>query len=104
MHTAVITFTRQAAGELKRRLRALGLHETVMAGTFHALSLTLLSQHWEGIGRRAPAIVQDRRRLIGEVIGPRRTTMIDDLAREIDWARARNISANSYASAAAAAI
>lgn len=102
MHTVVITFTRQAAAELKRRLRALGLRDTVVAGTFHAVCLSLLQQHWERTGRRAPTVVQDRRRLIGEVIGPRRTSVIDDLAAEIDWARARNIPARSYASAAAA--
>lgn len=103
MHTAVITFTRQAAGELRRRLRALGIQESVMAGTFHALSLSLLQQHWERIGRTPPTIVQDRRRLIGEVLGPRRNTSIDELAKEIDWARARNLSARSYTRAALAA-
>ncbi|MFM8857418.1 MAG: 3'-5' exonuclease, partial [Actinomycetota bacterium] len=50
--------------------------------------------------RRPPSFIQDRRRLIGEVIGPRRTASIDELAREIDWARARNISVRSYAHAA----
>jgi len=100
MHTAVITFTRQAAAELRRRLRTLGVQDSITAGTFHAVSLSLLQQHWERIGRRPPAVVQDRRRLIGEVIGPRRTTSIDELAREIDWARARNISVRSYARAA----
>ncbi len=96
MHTAVITFTRQAAAELRRRLRTLGIQESVTAGTFHAISLSLLQQHWERTGRRAPTVVQDRRRLIGEVIGPRRTISIEDLAREIDWARARNLSAQAY--------
>jgi DNA helicase II / ATP-dependent DNA helicase PcrA len=102
MHTAVITFTRQAAAELRRRLRALGLQDTIMAGTFHAISLSLLQQHWERIGRQPPTVVQDRRRLIGEVIGPRRTSLIEDLAIEIDWARARNLTARSYAQACAA--
>ena len=100
MHTAVITFTRQAAAELRRRLRSLGIQDSVTAGTFHAISLSLLQQHWERVGRRPPTVVQDRRRLIGEVIGPRRTASIDELAREIDWARARNVSARSYARAA----
>lgn len=103
MHTAVITFTRQAASELRRRLRNLGLNETVLAGTFHALSLSFLQQHWDKVGKRPPTIVQDRRRLIGEVLGPRRTTSIDALAAEIDWARARNISPRNYARTAAAA-
>lgn len=100
MHTAVVTFTRQAAAELRRRLKTLGIRETVVAGTFHAISLSLLQQHWERIGRRAPTVVQDRRRLIGEVLGPRRTASIDELASEIDWARARNLSARAYEPAA----
>jgi DNA helicase-2/ATP-dependent DNA helicase PcrA len=100
MHTAVITFTRQAAAELRRRLRTLGIQDSITAGTFHAISLSLLQQHWDRVGRRPPTVIQDRRRLIGEVIGPRRTTSIDELAREIDWARARNISVRSYARAA----
>lgn len=103
LHTVVITFTRQAAAELRRRLRSLGLQDSVMAGTFHAVSLSLLQQHWERTGRRPPTIVQDRKRLIGEVIGPRRTSLIDDLAAEIDWARARNVSPRAYAAAAAVA-
>lgn len=103
MHTAVITFTRQAATELRRRLRSLGLQDSVMAGTFHGVSLSLLQHHWERIGRRPPTIVQDRRRLIGEVMGPRRSGLIDDLAAEIDWTRARNIRRGDYARAATAA-
>lgn len=102
-HTAVITFTRQAASELRRRLRALGLQDSVMAGTFHALSLSLLQQQWERVGRRPPTVVQDRRRLIGEVLGPRRTSLVDDLAAEIDWARARHLTARSYAHACSSA-
>lgn len=100
MHTVVITFTRQAAGELRRRLRNLGIQETITAGTFHAISLSLLQQHWERVGRKSPMIVQDRRRLIGEVIGPKRTALIEDLASEIDWARSRNVTADQYERAA----
>ncbi|MFM8856990.1 MAG: UvrD-helicase domain-containing protein, partial [Actinomycetota bacterium] len=47
MHTVVITFTRQAAAELRRRLRNLGVQDSITAGTFHAVSLSLLQQHWE---------------------------------------------------------
>lgn len=99
-HTAVITFTRQAAAELRRRLRTLGIQESVTAGTFHAIALSLLQQHWERVGRKPPTVIQDRRRLIGEVIGPRRTSLIAELAAEIDWATARNITPRSYEHAA----
>src|SRR5690606_19712670 len=36
-HTLVLTFTREAAGELRRRLPAIGLTERVAAGTFHSI-------------------------------------------------------------------
>ena len=98
-HVAVLTFTRQAATELRRRLRALGLRDTIIAGTFHSVALALLRQRWDEQGKSHPVVVSDRRRLIGEVIGPKRTANINDLSSDIDWARSRNISADRYASA-----
>jgi DNA helicase-2/ATP-dependent DNA helicase PcrA len=97
-HVAVLTFTRQAASELRRRLRALGLRDTVIAGTFHSVALALLRQRWDEQGKSHPVVVADRRRLIGEVIGPKRTANINDLSSDIDWARSRNITADRYAS------
>ena len=98
-HVAVLTFTRQAATELRRRLRALGLRDTIIAGTFHSVALALLRQRWDEQGKSHPVVVSDRRRLIGEVIGPKRTANINDLSSDIDWARSRNITADRYASA-----
>lgn len=46
-HVVVLTFTRQAAGELRRRLRSLGLRDNVMAGTFHSVAYSLLRQRWD---------------------------------------------------------
>ena len=37
-HTLVLTFTREAAGELRRRLPPLGLTGRITAGTFHAVA------------------------------------------------------------------
>ena len=37
-HVLALTFTRKAAGELRERLRALGLRESVAAGTFHGVA------------------------------------------------------------------
>ncbi|NDA79237.1 MAG: ATP-dependent helicase, partial [Actinobacteria bacterium] len=76
-HVAVLTFTRQAASELHRRLRVLGAGDGLIAGTFHSVALSLLRQHWDSRGRAHPTVVSDRRRLIGEVIGPKHTTSID---------------------------
>lgn len=102
-HVAVLTFTRQAAAELQRRLRALGTGDGVIAGTFHSVALSMLRQYWDRQGRAHPTVVSDRRRLIGEVIGPKHGTSIAALGADIDWARARNVDAADYAPAVAAA-
>lgn len=142
-HVVVLTFTRQAAAELRRRLRSIershsvadgstapqdtqhsdtihrdtthddtihrdSTHDDtthgdsthgVMAGTFHAVAYSLLRQYWDDRGRQHPVLIQDRRRLIGEVLGPRPSSDISTIAAEIDWARARNLSSGQYASA-----
>jgi len=101
-HVAVLTFTRQAASELHRRLRALGTGDGIIAGTFHSVALAMLRQYWDQQGRAHPTVVSDRRRLIGEVIGPKHGTSIAALGADIDWARARNVDASRYASTVAA--
>ena len=99
-HTLALTFTREAAGEMRKRLLRLGLREHVEAGTFHSVMLGVLKQRWADTERRPLTVVNDRRRLVGEAIdaGDRR-----DLAAyvaEIDWASARGIDPARYASAA----
>ena len=61
-HTLALTFTREAAGELRRRLRHIGLGERIEAGTFHSVALGLLRQRWADQGRPMPTIVDDRPR------------------------------------------
>lgn len=98
-HTLALTFTRESAGELRRRLRRLGLRENVEAGTFHSVMLGLLKQRWEDTGRRPLTVVEDRRRLVGDVLtGDRRG--LDALLAEIGWATARGIAPADYTSLA----
>ena len=99
-HSLVLTFTREAAGELRRRLPSLGLRERVEAGTFHSVMLGVLRQHWSDRGQSAPTVISDRRRLIVEVLA---TNAVDEVLAEIDWATARAISPERYESAARAA-
>lgn len=99
-HTLVLTFTREAAGELRRRLPPLGLRDRVEAGTFHAVLLGLLRQRWIDRGRPIPPVVQDRHRLVREVT--RRRT-VEELVAEIDWATARGVTPETYVAAARAA-
>lgn len=102
-HVAVLTFTRQAASELHRRLRTLGTGDGLIAGTFHSVALSMLRQYWDQQGRSHPTVVSDRRRLIGEVIGPKHGTSIAALGSDIDWARARNVDPARYSAAVSAA-
>jgi DNA helicase-2/ATP-dependent DNA helicase PcrA len=96
-HTLALTFTREAAGELRRRLRTLGLRDHVEAGTFHSVALGLLRQRWVDQGKPAPAIVNDRERLLAEIA---EKIPIDVIATERTWTAARGIPAGAYVGAA----
>lgn len=99
-HSLVLTFTREAAGELRRRLPSLGLRDRVEAGTFHSVMLAVLRQFWSDRNQAPPTVISDRRRLLVDVLG---TTAVDEALAEIDWATARGITPERYDSAARAA-
>jgi DNA helicase II / ATP-dependent DNA helicase PcrA len=99
-HTLALTFTREAAGELRRRLRRAGLRQRIEAGTFHAVALSLLRQRWLDLDRQPPTVVGDRDRLLAEVAGG---IPLPTLAGEADWAAARGVGASAYAAAVRAA-
>ncbi|MET0460221.1 MAG: UvrD-helicase domain-containing protein, partial [Ilumatobacteraceae bacterium] len=98
-HTLALTFTREAAGELRRRLRRSGVRDHVEAGTFHAVALALLRQRWADLDRRPPTVVGDRERLLAEVAGG---VPLPTRAPAADWAAARGLRADEYMSAARA--
>ncbi len=87
-HTLALTFTREAAGELRRRLRRSGIRDHVEAGTFHGVALGLLRQRWTDTDQRAPTVLSDRERLLAEVAGG---VPLSTLATECDWAAARGV-------------
>lgn len=95
-HTVVLTFTREAAGELRRRLPRLGLTERVTAGTFHSVAQQLLRQRWLDLDQTPRTIITDRKRIVGDIMGP---LDLDELVAELDWATARGIDASAYESA-----
>ena len=99
-YTLALTFTRQAAGELRRRLRAAGLREWVAAGTFHSVALGVMRQRWADEGRPAPNVANDRHRLIAEVAGK---CPVATIAAERSWCAARGIEPDGYVAAARAA-
>lgn len=103
-HTLTLTFTRKAAGELRARLRKLGLTDSVTAGTFHAQAFAQLRSRWAETDTTAPELLDRRGRLLFPLL-PRDLGRADKLAvmAEIDWARARRLTPESYAAAASRA-
>lgn len=102
-HTMVLTFTREAAGELRRRLHRLGLREHVEAGTFHSVMLNILRQRWSDTDRPKRTVVPERRRLLRDALAesPNRTRRdLESAHAEIDWAAARGITSENYESLA----
>ena len=99
-HTLALTFTREAAGELRRRLRRSGVRDHVEAGTFHSIALALLRQRWADRDQRPPTVVADHQRFLAEVAGG---VPLNTLTTEREWSAARGIGAGGYVAAARAA-
>ena len=98
-----LTFTRRSAGELRARLRRLGLRDPVRAGTFHAAALAQLRRYGADRGRRPPEILESRAAFLAEMRPRDSRDSTARLAAEIDWARARMIPPDRYPEQAAAA-
>jgi DNA helicase-2/ATP-dependent DNA helicase PcrA len=97
-HTLVLTFTREAAGELRRRLPRLGLAGRVTAGTFHSIALGMLQQRWRDLDQRPKSVISDRRRFLSR-LAPEGSDLIA-LDDEVGWAASRGLSPAAYESAA----
>lgn len=98
-----LTFTRQAAGELRSRLGALGVRQPVAAGTFHAVAYAQLRRRWADRGERPPVVLERKARLLAPLLPraragarPSATVQPADLAAEIEWAKARLVPASRY--------
>lgn len=102
-----VTFTARAAGEMRNRLRLLGV-EGAQARTFHAAALRQLHYFWpQAIGGGAPQVAGHKAPLVAEALSRLRfdvdRTMIRDVAAEIEWSKVSMLTAEGYARAAAAA-
>jgi DNA helicase-2/ATP-dependent DNA helicase PcrA len=100
-----VTFTARAAGEMRTRLRVLGVHGA-QARTFHAAALRQLRYFWPRVvGDEQWDLVEGKLRLIGQaanrVGAPTDSDSLRDLASEIEWAKASLISPDDYPAAAA---
>ncbi|WP_245708631.1 ATP-dependent helicase [Ruania alba] len=101
-----VTFTARAAGEMRTRLRDLGVGG-VQARTFHAAALRQLSYFWpSAIGGGVPRIAEHKAPLIGEAAGRLGLSVdrlaIRDLAAEVEWAKVSMITPDDYPRASAA--
>lgn len=107
-HVLALTFTRKAAFELGRRLSALGVRDRVIAGTFHAIAYAQLRRWWADNDRRAPTLLERKVGLLARLLGnesaaTRGKVQPADLAAEIEWAKARMVSPDTYQREAAKA-
>ncbi len=99
-HVLAVTFTRDAAGELRRRLRRLDIREAVEAGTFHSVALRLLRDRAVATGAPLPSVASDRGRLVREALTQTRLRCEPSAAlADLDWARARLVPAERFAEA-----
>ena len=100
-----LTFTARAAGEMRARLRSLGV-PTVAARTIHSAALKQLLFFWPTVfGGRAPDLMTSKSGFITESI--RRAGLTDsisvtnrellrDIASEIEWAKVSEVAPEDY--------
>ncbi len=99
-----LTFTARAAGEMRTRLRGLGV-EGVQARTFHAAALRQLHYFWpQAVGGPAPEVMSHKAAAVAEAASRLRLqfdrTAVRDLAAEIEWAKVNLLTPQSYAARA----
>lgn len=104
-----VTFTARAAGEMRNRLRTMGLGGDagqVQARTFHAAALRQLRYFWPQVVGDVPWRLLDSKFPVVSQAAQRAglrasTEMVRDLLSEIEWAKASLIAPEDYPAAAA---
>ncbi|WP_405498647.1 ATP-dependent DNA helicase UvrD2 [Nocardia sp. NBC_00511] len=100
-----VTFTARAAGELRNRLRALGLSGEagqVQARTFHAAALRQLKYFWPQVVGDVPwRLLDGKFPIVAQAAGraglSTETDSLRDLISEIEWAKGSLIAPEDYA-------
>ena len=95
-----LTYTNRAAGELRARLRGLGVH-SVNAKTFHAAALSQLEYFWRDFfGIEAPRVLDSKSKAIGKAAEALKIRLdantIRDIASEIEWRKYSMLSLEQY--------
>jgi len=107
-HVLAVTFTARAAGEMRARLRDLGV-AGVQARTFHAAALRQLRYFAPRVfaGRALPELVQSKARLVGQAAARSGLRLdragVRDATGEIEWAKSTLVEPDDYPVAAARA-
>jgi DNA helicase-2/ATP-dependent DNA helicase PcrA len=90
-----VTFTDKAAGEMRTRLAALGVPR-IAARTFHSAALAQLRYFRPGDWRVLPSKVLILREIANTLPGAYRYRPAADLAAEVEWARNRRLTPETY--------
>ncbi len=99
-----LTYTNRAAGELRARLRQLGIG-AVSVKTFHAAALAQLEYFWpQFAGVPAPSVLESKASLIAKVAESQKIRLetggVRELASEIEWRKFSMLSMDEYAALA----
>jgi DNA helicase-2/ATP-dependent DNA helicase PcrA len=99
-----VTFTARAAGEMRTRLRELGV-QGVQARTFHSAALRQLGYFWPRVVGGAPPRLQEHKAQIIAEAARRLGLSVDrvavrDLSSEVEWAKVSLVTADDYEKAA----
>jgi DNA helicase-2/ATP-dependent DNA helicase PcrA len=104
-----LTFTARAAGEMRARLRTLGV-PNVAARTFHSAALKQLLYFWPySFGGQFPTLLTTKSGFISQAIEraeiaiPAQAASLREIASEIEWAKVLEISPDNYQAEAIAA-
>jgi DNA helicase-2/ATP-dependent DNA helicase PcrA len=97
-----LTFTARAAGEMRARLRTLGV-PNVAARTFHSAALKQLLYFWPySFGGQFPTLLTTKSGFISqsieraEIAIPAQAASLREIASEIEWAKVLEISPDAY--------
>ena len=103
--TLALTFTARAAGEMRARLRSLGV-PAVAARTIHAAALKQLTFFWPQVfGGRTPDLITTKSSFLTEAIKRAQIQselsitsrdLLRDIATEIEWAKVSQIAPSDY--------
>ena len=93
-----VTFTDKAAGELRARLAGLGV-QGVRASTFHSAALALLRRFAGDPGRILSTKALLLRQIGNRLPAPYKFRPAGDLATEIEWAKNRRLTPQTYIAA-----